>query len=179
MVPPRRKLCGPTGRICGRLYGRTCEPAGCAELRDSRIFAQAVMGSFFIRVRAGEYDIAGSVELKRLLGRMAENKVADLARKPEFRSPVLAVSGPGVKGVEPIASGAGPASELVWNDMIDAINARLTASERSVSVLRTMGLSWNEVADRLGEKPDAVRNRLDRAIKRVVRELGLEELDDD
>ncbi len=146
---------------------------------DSSDFCQAVMASFLIRMTVGEYDLAGSVELKRLLGRMAVNKVADVARKPEFQYSVVAVSAPGVNGVEPIAAGPGPASQLVWKDMIEAVRARLTDKERSVSELRTMGLSWNDVASRLGEKPDAVRNRLNRAIKRIVRELGLEELDDD
>jgi DNA-directed RNA polymerase specialized sigma24 family protein len=117
--------------------------------------------------------------LKRLLGRMAVNKVVDLARKPEFRWSVRAVSAPGVKGVEPIAQEPGPATQLAWKDMIEAVRARLTDNERSVSELRTGGLSWNEVAEKLGEKPGAVRNRLDRAIKRIVRELGLEEHDDD
>src|SRR5580658_8378176 len=81
---------------------------------DSSDFCQAVLASFLIRVTVGEYDVAGSVELKRLLGRMAVNKVVDLARKPEFRSPVLAVSAPGLKGVEPIAPGPGPATQLAW-----------------------------------------------------------------
>jgi RNA polymerase sigma factor (sigma-70 family) len=146
---------------------------------DSSDFCQAVMASFLIRITVGEYDLAGSVELKRLLGRMAVNKVIDVARKPEFQYSVVAVSAPGVRGVEPIAPGPGPASQLVWKDMIEAVRARLTDEERSVSELRTMGLSWNDVADRLGEKPDAVRNRLNRAMKRIMRELGLEEPDDD
>ena len=137
------------------------------------------MASFLIRVTVGEYDFAGSVELKRLLGRMAVNKVVDLARKPEFQCSVVAVSAPGVNGVEPLAPGPGPATQLAWKDMIEAVRARLTDNERSVSELRTTGLSWNEVADRLGEKPDAVRNRLNRAIERIVRELGLEERGDD
>ena len=55
----------------------------------------------------------------------------------------------------------------------------MTDNERSVSELRTIGLSWNEVAEKLGEEPDAVRNRLNRAIKRIVAELGLEEPNDD
>jgi RNA polymerase sigma factor (sigma-70 family) len=146
---------------------------------DSSDFCQAVMASFLIRATVGEYDVAGSIELKRLLGRMAINKVVDLARKPEFRRPVLTVSSPGVKGVEPIAPGPGPASQLAWTDLLQAVRARLTDSERSVSELRTEGLSWNDVAERLGEKADAVRNRLNRALKRIVRELGLEDINDD
>lgn len=148
-------------------------------LADSSDFCQAVMASFLIRVTVGEYACAGPVELKRLLGRMAVNKVIDLARKPEFQCSVLAVSAPGVKGVEPLAPGPGPATQLVWKDMLEAVRERLTEHERLVSELRTTGLSWNEVADRLGEKPDAVRNRLNRAIKRIAHELGLEGLDDD
>jgi DNA-directed RNA polymerase specialized sigma24 family protein len=146
---------------------------------DSSDFCQAVMASFLIRVTVGEYDLAGSIELKRLLGRMAINKVVDLARKPEFRNPVLAVSAPGVRGVEPIAPGPGPASNLAWKDMVEAVRGRLTDNERSISDLRTTGLSWTEVAASLGEKPDAVRNRLNRALKRIIGELGLEALHDD
>lgn len=59
---------------------------------DSSDFCQAVMASFLIRMTVGEYDLAGSVELKRLLGRMAVNKVADIAHKPEFQYSVVAVS---------------------------------------------------------------------------------------
>ena len=64
---------------------------------DSSDFCQAVMASFLIRASVGEYDVADPVELKRLLGRMAINKVVDLVRKPEFRQPVLALSCPGVR----------------------------------------------------------------------------------
>ena len=148
-------------------------------IADSSDFCQAVMASFLIGVTLGEYDLTGSVELKRLLGRMAVNKVIDLVCKPEFRRPLLALSAPGVKGVEPAAPRPGPATDLAWKDMIEAVTVRMTDNERSVSELRTTGLSWNEVAEKLGEKPDAVRNRLNRAIKRIVRELGLEEPDDD
>ncbi len=145
---------------------------------DSSDFCQAVMASFLIRVSVGEFDLAGSVELKRLLGRMAINKVVDLARKPEFRSPVFAVSAPGVKGVEPIAPGPGPATQLALKDMIETVRARLGDNERAISDLRTTGLSWAEVAGRLGEKPAAVRNRLNRALKHIIHELGLEEPED-
>ena len=148
-------------------------------LADSSDFCQAVLASFLIRVTVGEYDLAGSVELKRLLGRMAVNKVVDVARKPEFQYAVVAVSGPGIKGVEPIAPDPGPATQLAWKEMIEAVRARLTDNERSISELRTTGLSWNDVADRLGEKPDAVRNRLNREVKRIIQDLGLEEQSDD
>ncbi len=90
-------------------------------IADSSDFCQAVMASFLIRVTVGEYDLAGSVELKRLLGRMAINKVIDLARKPEFRRSALALSAPGVKGVEPVALRPGPATQLAWKDMIEAV----------------------------------------------------------
>jgi DNA-directed RNA polymerase specialized sigma24 family protein len=148
-------------------------------LADSGDFCQAVLASFLIRATVGEYDVAGPVELKRLLGRMAVNKVVDLARKPEFRKTVVAVSAPGVPGVEPVEPGAGPATQLAWAEMLQAVRSRLSGNERLVSELRSQGLSWNEVADRLGEKPDAVRNRLNRAMMRIARELGFEGFDDD
>jgi RNA polymerase sigma factor (sigma-70 family) len=147
-------------------------------LADSSDFCQAVMGSFLVRAAMGQYAVAGSDEVRDLLGRIARNKVVDLVRRPEHRYGAVPVAAPGVVGVEPIAPGAGPASQLAWNDLLATVRDRLTAEERRVCELRAQGLSWGEVAARLGEKPDAVRNRLNRAMRRVAGELGLEDLDD-
>jgi RNA polymerase sigma-70 factor (ECF subfamily) len=146
---------------------------------DSSDFCQAVMGSFLVRAAMGQYEVAGSDELRNLLGRIARNKVADLVRRPEYRVCAVPVAAPGVTGVEPIVVGGGPASRLAWNELLQAGRDRLSERERQVSELRAQGLAWGEVADRMGEKPDAVRNRLNRALKRIAGELGLEELDDD
>jgi DNA-directed RNA polymerase specialized sigma24 family protein len=147
-------------------------------LADSSDFCQAVMASFLVRMRVGQYDLTSATDLKRLLGRIAVNKVVDVARRPEFQHGMVAVSAPGVHGVEPVDRGPGPVTEVVWKDMIDAVRARLSHEERLISDLRTKGLSWNDVAQHVGEKPDAVRNRLNRAMKRIGHELGLEDLDD-
>ena len=146
---------------------------------DSSDFCQAVMGSFLVRAAMGQYAVADSDQMRYLLGRIARNKVADLVRRPEYRVGAVPVAALGVPGVEPIAVGAGPASRLAWNELLEAVRDRLSAGERQVSELRAQGLAWAEVADRLGEKPDAVRNRLNRALKRIASELGLEELEDD
>jgi DNA-directed RNA polymerase specialized sigma24 family protein len=147
-------------------------------LADSSDFCQAVMASFLVRMRVGQYDLTSTTDLKRLLGRIAVNKVVDVARRPEFQHGMVAVSAPGLHGVEPVDRGPGPVTEVVWKDMIDAVRARLSHEERLISDLRTKGLSWNDVAQHVGEKPDAVRNRLNRAMKRIGHELGLEDLDD-
>src|SRR5262245_8729820 len=42
---------------------------------------QSVLGSLFIRVAAGEYDLQSEADLRNLLVRMAGNKLVDLARR--------------------------------------------------------------------------------------------------
>jgi hypothetical protein len=56
---------------------------------------------------------------------------------------------------------------------------RLSGAERRLAELRAAGLSWAEVAARVGGTGAAVRKQLERAIRRVARELGLEGDSDD
>jgi hypothetical protein len=41
---------------------------------------------------------------------------------------------------------------------------------------RSLGREWQELGDELGAAPEALRKKLSRALDRVARELGLEEL---
>ena len=51
----------------------------------------------------------------------------------------------------------------------------LTAEELQLAEWRNDGLSWTEIARRFGGTSDARRLQLSRAVKRVMRTLGLEE----
>jgi RNA polymerase sigma factor (sigma-70 family) len=140
---------------------------------------QSVMASFFIRVSLGQYDISGPDQLKALLTRMAKNKVADLARSPARRISVVPIAAPDRAGIEPADPAKGPASQIMWKELLQKVRDRLTDAERRVSDLRSMGYSWEEVGEKLGERANTVRMRLERAMKRIAREMNLEELLDD
>ncbi len=139
---------------------------------------QSVMASFFIRAALGQYDISTSNQLLALLKRIARNKVADLARSPNQRVSVVPVAGLDRAGIEPADPAKDPASQIMWKELFQKVRDRFTEAERRVSDLRMIGHSWEEVGAELGEKPDAVRMRLDRALKRIGREMNLEELSD-
>jgi DNA-directed RNA polymerase specialized sigma24 family protein len=140
---------------------------------------QSVMASFFIRVALGQFEISRPEQLTALLQKIAKNKVADLARRPEHRAGFVPVAAPGVSGIELADTAKGPASQVMWKDLLDEVRKRFTDEERRVSDLRANGLKWDDVAAQLGEKADAARKRLDRAIERITCELNLERLLDD
>jgi RNA polymerase sigma factor (sigma-70 family) len=140
---------------------------------------QSVMASFFIRAALGQYDISGPDQLMALLKRIAKNKVADLARSPGRRTSVVPIAAPGLAGVELADPAKGPASQIMWKDLLEQVRNRFTDDERRVSDLRAQGLKWDEVAAQLGDKADAAKKRLYRAVERIARELNLEGLSDD
>jgi RNA polymerase sigma-70 factor (ECF subfamily) len=148
-------------------------------ISDSSDLCQVVLASFWIRAAVGQYDIADSYDLKKLLARIASNKVADLARRPEFRVPPVPVDGNGVGGGEPVAPEPGPASQLALSELIHKAEHLLTDRERPIAELRKEGLTWEEVAERLGKNADALRKTLDRATRRIMCALGLEEPSDE
>ncbi len=138
--------------------------------------AQLVLASFFIRMALGQYTVSSPDKLRALLTRMVHNKVVDLARRPESRLPRLSSVSPGVVLPEPGDSGRSQLSDMLWRDACKRILARFSDSERHVSEMRAQGRTWEEVGATLGEKPNTVRVRFERAVKRVTRGLGLEEL---
>ena len=148
-----------------------------AQLRrvsDSSDLCQVVLASFLVQAAVGQYEIDDSDEMKKLLARIAMNKVADIARKPEFRDIHLPIGGSETGGVEPVAPGSGPVSQLALSELIQKAEELLNENERPIASLRKEGLTWDEVGKRLGKSGDAVRKTLDRAVKRISLALGLE-----
>jgi hypothetical protein len=60
-------------------------------------------------------------------------------------------------------------------ELLQKFRQLLNEEERQLADLRIQGYSWPEVAAQLGGTPDARRVQLDRAIERVVRQMGLDE----
>jgi RNA polymerase sigma factor (sigma-70 family) len=148
--------------------------AGMRRVSDSSDLCQIVLASFLVGSAVGRYEVEDSEAMKKLLARIAANRVIDLARKPEFRKPAVSVGGTGGEGVEAIARQSSPASQLALRELIQKADQLLTEGERPIAELRKEGLTWEEIGQRLGKSADAVRKSLDRAARRIMLALGME-----
>lgn len=146
-------------------------------LFDSVDICQSVLASFFARAAAGQYDLDRPEDLRRLLVRMACNKLASQARRQHARAadrrrvdlPDLAAAG---------ARGFDPAQLAAGRDLLEVTQQCLSTEERQVADLRARGRSWPEIALELGGTAEARRKQLTRALDRVAHRLGLEEVAD-
>ena len=127
---------------------------------------QSVLGSFFVRVAAGQYELDSPARLMRLLVVMTRNKVREKARKRREG---------GLGASEPVAAGEDHASRILDQDFLGEFRRRLSDDERLLWDRRDRDASWQHIASELGATPEALRQQYSRAIHRVARELGLDE----
>ena len=119
------------------------------------------MASFLVGSAIGRYDIRDGDALKRLLARIAANRVIDPLRRPEFRGPAPAVVGTGSGEFEPVAVQSGPESRIARSGLIEKADRMLTDRERMALLLRDVeGLPAEEVAERLNCSKATVRSHI-------------------
>jgi RNA polymerase sigma factor (sigma-70 family) len=152
---------------------------GMRRASDSSDLCQVVLASFLVGSAVGRYDVADTDGMKRLLARIAANRVIDLARRAEFRKPTASVGGDESDEVEIIARGPGPESQIALHELLERAEQLLTENERPIAELRREGLTWEEIGQRLGKGADAARKVLDRAARRIMLALGMEGPDDE
>ncbi len=145
---------------------------------DSVDVCQSVLGSFFVRVSLGQYQLDRPEQLVNLLLAMARNKLADLTRhqqadRRDARREAAACS------EELIAAEASPSQQVAGEELLHEFRRRLSAEERELAEQRANGREWSAIAAERGASPEALRKQLARAINRVARELGMDELGDD
>ncbi len=140
---------------------------------------QAVLGSFFVRAAAGQYELERPEHLLRLLKGMARKKLLHQVRQEraacrDVRRLEAVPGEDGTAGAEPT-----PSRVVAGRDLLEAVRARLTPDERQLADRRALGQEWGPIAAELGGSPDGRRKQLNRALDRVARELGLDDLDHD
>jgi RNA polymerase sigma factor (sigma-70 family) len=142
---------------------------------DSTDVCQSVLASFFVRAAAGQYELDRPEQLLRLLAVMARNKLAGQARRAYVtRREVGEDSPPGSAVPDP---GPGPSQEVAWRDLLGAVRGRLSDEERQLADRRGKSQGWEQIAAEMGGSPEALRKKLARALDRVARQLGLDDLD--
>jgi RNA polymerase sigma-70 factor (ECF subfamily) len=155
--------------------------AGLRPVLDSADVWQSVLASLFVRVTLGQYELQSPQDLVKLLGRMARNKVVSQGRRNEAgrRDRRRVAPGGASETAQLPASGPSPSEVLSRCELLERVLDRLTPGERLLVDLKAQGHGWDEIAREVGGKPNAVRMRLIRAVDRVARQLGLDEVGHD
>jgi RNA polymerase sigma-70 factor (ECF subfamily) len=72
---------------------------------------------------------------------------------------------------DPASPDPSPSRVIQERDLKEAIRARLSEDRQRLFDLKSQGLTWDEIAERVGGRADALRMRLTRAIATILREL--------
>jgi RNA polymerase sigma-70 factor (ECF subfamily) len=72
---------------------------------------------------------------------------------------------------EPASPDASPSHVIQEQDFKEAVRARLSNDRQRLFDLKTQGLTWDEIAERVGGRADALRMRLTRSVAAILREL--------
>jgi RNA polymerase sigma factor (sigma-70 family) len=153
---------------------RLADPA-LRRVLDSVDICQLVLKSFFVRAALGQYPNLDTAEdLVKLLVKMAQNKVADQARRERARRPRSGAVETGSGVVEQLAGAQdNPFEQAALRDLLERFRASLSDEERQLADLRLQGRGWDEIAAMRNGSPEALRKKLERAVARVAQELDI------
>jgi RNA polymerase sigma factor (sigma-70 family) len=146
------------------------------EVLDSIDICQSVLGNFFVRAASGQFDLEHPAQLARLLSAMARNRILNHARSAAHRQKTNTVNAAPQQLEDLPEPGPGPARQVSGRELLRRVEEALSDAERDILGRRQAGQTWEQIAEGLGEKPDTVRRRHTRAIDRVARDLGLDDL---
>jgi RNA polymerase sigma-70 factor (ECF subfamily) len=143
---------------------------------DSMDICQSVLGSFFVRVASGQFELNRPDELIRLLMTMTRNKVVRQVRRLRTQRRDDRRNDPiDSQELETLSDGPGPSEIVAGAELLQAFRDRLTPEERIIVDRRSEGRAWSEIAAELGGSANARRKQFARAAARAARELGLDE----
>jgi RNA polymerase sigma factor (sigma-70 family) len=149
-------------------------------LLDSLDICQSVFHNFFVRVAAGQFELDRPEQLLKLLATMARNKIINQAEALRAqRRDCRRVEAGGLADEQLAAPGSTPSKQVAARELLQETHRRLSAEERRLLDLRQQGREWADIAAELGGSPEALRKQLARALDRVGRELGLDEVADE
>ncbi len=166
------RLYEPMIRLRIRTWLRLRNP----ELRrafDSMDICQSVMGNFFVRVAAGQFDLGEPAQLLGLLTVMARNRLGREVKYHQSMRRDIRRTQP--IGADPIARDVADASDRVASgrELLVRFREGLTEEERRLADARAAGQAWSSIAEELGGTPEGRRKQWARAVERMAERLGL------
>jgi len=144
---------------------------------DTEDICQSVLGSFFVRLGLGQYEIVDESDLLRLLATMVRNKVVSKKRRRtlEKREDVQIFIKDRMTENR-AGSETTPSATLSYEELVREAEGLLSPEERQLIALRKQGVGWIEIGNRLGEDPECLRKRMARTMDLVIEQLGLDEI---
>lgn len=147
---------------------------------DSMDVCQSVLGTFFARATVGQFSLDTPEQLLKLLSTMVRNKVIDYARRQAVKQRHI---GRQVdvfpESLSLAATQDTPSVIVAARELAEDLRRRFTGEELAIIDRRNDGLGWDDVSLQLHESPEALRKKMERAIRRVAQEAGPGVFDDD
>jgi RNA polymerase sigma-70 factor (ECF subfamily) len=140
---------------------------------DSADVSQSVFASFFTRAAGGEFELSGPEQLARLLMTMARNRLVSRVRRErrQIRDVRRVQSESATLGSVPDTR-ATPSKIVGSKEELALLRTAMNEEEQQVFELRAEGLSWDEVAGRLGGTGPSRRMQFSRAVSRLEKLLS-------
>lgn len=149
---------------------------GLRRLFDSMDICQSVLGNFFVRMALGQFEIDKPEQLIKLLVTMARNRLTNHALQQQAGCrDYRRTNRNSADSDELVDPGPGPSDIASGKELLQMFRNGLTAEERQLAEQRACGLSWPEIAAKIGGSPDGLRMQLGRALDRVARAMQLSE----
>jgi RNA polymerase sigma-70 factor (ECF subfamily) len=143
---------------------------------DSLDICQSILAQFFFRMKSGEYDLEQPELLLALLVTMARNKVISQARKFQAGRRDQRRDQAGQPPEDTFVSAdPSPSRQVELQELVEKAQGLLRPEEQALWDLRSAGLGWDEIAQRLGSNAAAVRKQWSLALDRIGQELGIDE----
>jgi RNA polymerase sigma factor (sigma-70 family) len=143
---------------------------------EPRDIAQAVLARFFTQAAAGRFDLREPRDLVKLLVTMTRNQALDEAKRDraDRRDPRRLDDDASASCLDVFPDRAGTPSKIVGGqEIVDVMLQRLSVEERYFVEQRSLGREWAELAAERGLSSEALRKRIERAVDRVSRQVGL------
>ncbi len=143
---------------------------------DSMDICQSVLATFFVRTALGQYELDSPEQLVGLLTTITRNKLANQVnhlhaqRRDIRRDAVMENAEANV-----IDRASDPVEQASAREILEKVCGRLDAKEQYLAEQRSLGRTWQELADELGGTDVALRKKLTRALDRVMADLGIDE----
>ncbi|MFO0929920.1 MAG: ECF-type sigma factor [Gemmataceae bacterium] len=120
--------------------------AGLRRLCDSVDVCQSVLGSFFVRVASGQYELETPDQLLRLLTTMARNKLLSQARHQHAARRDARLAAGDIADHQVPSSAPGPEAQATAADLLGAVRRRLDPDILRLVELRAQGHDWASIA---------------------------------
>jgi RNA polymerase sigma factor (sigma-70 family) len=129
-------------------------------------------------VQTGQFQAESPEQLQTFLRALARNRLRDLLRREQAARRHHAPTGPAQQPhdlTQVADTGSSPSQHFAYAELEQQFLGGLSEEGREMYTRRAKGLTWAQIAAELGGLPDTLRIRFDRELKRVVREMGLDQ----